>query len=102
MESAFYWIVDRHEALTPGVRAWLVANYGYTAPAQHTYAALVSIRAEGAGGVTCVETFAFSFVIDGAMTGNVEAEIEAIARARLLAIRNLAPLASILATRHPL
>lgn len=100
--ASLYWSVDQHQALDAAVRAWLLANYGYTAPAEHTYAALISIRAEGAGGVTCVETFPFSFVLAGALTGDLEAQIDAEAKARLLAIRNAEPLASILDTRHPL
>lgn len=102
MESSLYWSVDRHEALTAGVRAWLLAHHGYTAPAEHTYAALISIRAEGPRGVECVTTFPFSFVLAGALTGDLEQQIDEACRARLLALRNAEPLTSIVGRRHPL
>lgn len=101
MEETF-WVVDEHRALTSQVRTFLQATYGYTAPAEHTYAALVSIRRISPAGVTCVTTFPFTFVLAGAQAGDTESSIDAACRARLLAIRNAEPLASIVGRRHAL
>lgn len=102
MESAIFWVVDRHEQLTAPVRAWLQATYAYVAPAQHTYAALITIRAEGPAGVHCIETFPYSFVVAGMLAGTLEGLIDAECRSRMLARRNAADLITIVGTRHPL
>lgn len=105
----FVWSVDRHEQLTAQVRAWLVAQYNYTAPAEHTWAALVSIRVKSERGVTCAVTFPFSFVMAGAKLGDIEAAIAAQCASRrpaieasMLTARNLLPLSNILGAEYPL
>lgn len=97
-----YWIVDQHQALTAGVRTFLQTTYGHTAAPEHTYGAIVSIRQHINGGVTCLVTFPYTFVLAGMQTGQLEALIDTECRSRLLALRNAAPLTSILGTQHPL
>lgn len=103
MGNGIRWGVDKHQPLTPGVRAFLQTNYGYSAAAEHTYAALVSIRSENEGGNrTCLVTFPFTFILEGMLLGDLEELVDVACRARLRAIRNAMPLAAILDTQHPL
>lgn len=103
MNNGIYWSVDRHQELTPGVRTALAAApYNHAAAPEHTWAALISIKNANSSGETCLVTFAFTFVLADALTGNLEAEIDALCRTRLLALRNAAPLASIVGIPHPL
>lgn len=95
-----FWEVDDHAALTAGVRAFLQARYGYTAPAEHTWAATISVRHLNAAGEVCLGTFPFSFVAAGMPTATLEAQIDAECRTRLTALRNAQPLTSILDRRH--
>lgn len=100
MDERTEWKVDRHQVLNATARAWLLATYEYTAPAEHTYAALVSILASGPMGTRCLVTFPYTFVLATAQTGALEAAIDAECRTRLTALRNVDPLASILDRRH--
>jgi len=96
-----YWEVDESSSLTTPVRNALQSRYGYTAPAEHTHAAIVSVR-DVYRGETCLVTFATSFRAQD-WTGNsagLEAHIGAECTSRLTAIKNAMPLTSLLGRRH--
>jgi hypothetical protein len=97
-----YWRVERHEALSAGVRAWVLANYGVALDPAHTYVALISIfeASEAPGKVECMVTFPYSFVLAGTLGGNLETAIDTECRTRLLALKNARPLADIAKRVH--
>lgn len=97
-----FWTVVEHAALTTAVRAALLSRYSYSAPAEHTYAAIVSVRRELLGGIQIVVDFPFSFIAATYIgnTSGLEAAIDAECAARLAVIRNAEPLTSIVGRRH--
>lgn len=99
MES-LYWKVDRDQALDAPTRAWLLANFGHAAAPEHTWGAIIGVFAEDASGTRCVTQFAFTFVASGALTGDTEDVIATAARARIRALRNAEPLATIRDRKH--
>jgi hypothetical protein len=100
--TAFFWEIDKDDVrtLTPALRTYLTNNYAWTNVPAHTHAALVNVRR--ADGCECVLTFVHSIDVTAwtNQTGALENAINDAVKARLLTLRNAAPLTSIVGVRH--
>lgn len=102
--TGIYWEIDVGDVrtLTPALRSLLASRYAWADVPAHTHVALVHVREVSPGYTACLTVFPFSCDAQAyaGRLADLEADIDAEARARLRAMRNTLPLTAAVGRRH--
>lgn len=97
-----YWEVEDHRTVNAGVRAAVLARYGYTIDVAHTYVALIRVIEASGASTAVVAEFPYSFVLATytSQPDVLEGLIDTEARNRLVTYKRTRPLSEFANRRH--
>lgn len=97
-----FWEVEDQRAVNAGVRAAVLARYGYTIDPAHDRVVIISLKEQSQTSTAVISEFAFSFLLStySAQPDVLEGLIETEARNRLVTYKRTRPLSEIAQRRH--